>query len=63
MSEIPAEVFGWGREMAAGRAISELANARAAYERNCHGWSDYDCKATRQRLKIAEAVRKQYSDY
>jgi hypothetical protein len=49
--------------MAAGRAIAELANARKAYDENCHGWADYDCKVTRERLRIAEAVRNQYPEY
>lgn len=63
MVEVPAPVFGWGREMAAARAIAELENARKAYAENCHGWADYDCKVTRERLRIAEAVRNQYPEY
>jgi len=63
VSEIPPPVFGWGREMAASRATAELANARAAYAQNCHGWADYHCKETQERLRLAEAVRAQYKEY
>ena len=63
MSGVPAPVFGWGRAMAASRAIAELANARAAYSELCRGWADYHCKETQERLRVAEIVRKQYGEY
>ena len=63
MSEIPAPVFGWGRDMAASRAIAELANARKAHAEKCLGWADYHCKETQERLRVAEIVRKQYGEY
>lgn len=63
MVEIPAPVFGWGRATAASRAISELTKARKAYAEKCHGWADYHCEETQERLRVAEAVRKQYAEY
>jgi hypothetical protein len=49
--------------MAASRAIAELINARKAYAERCHGWADYHCEETQERLRVAEMVRKQYSEY
>ena len=63
VTEIPAPIFGGGREMAAGRAIAELANARKAYDEKCHGWADYHCEEAQERLRVAEIVRQQYAEY
>jgi len=60
---VPAPVFGWGREVAAGRAIAELVKARKAYAEKCLGWADYHCKETQERLRVAEIVRQQYAEY
>lgn len=49
--------------MAASRAIAELVSARNAYAEKCHGWADYHCAEIKERLRMAEIVRKQYAEY
>jgi hypothetical protein len=63
MVETTAPIFGWGRSTAASRAIAELANAKAEYDRRCTGWADYDEPAARERYRAAQANRAQYAEY